>query len=209
MVVEYAQKKGYRLVNPSVAQVLDSSLLAMLKNPALRDSIKASSDITDIEGLEKGSGDWLAFTCNIRSKEVTIFNFSRTSRRVDTRSLPYKVAKIRAAELPRFSLGRNSIVHTVESVVDKFVGTPKATINTDPRQFPEFSAHYWLRGSDTAAVTAFLSPDKIKFLETAKLEGIIATNANYLVYFEDGIFLSERDFDSFIARVESLVANML
>jgi hypothetical protein len=37
----------------------------------------------------------------------------------------------------------------------------------------------------------------------------MATNANYLVYFEDGVLGEENDFDSFIARVETIAANML
>src|ERR1700704_4517813 len=74
VVVEYAQKKGYALLNPSLAQALDASRLDMLKDPALRNSIHASADITDIEELANGSGDWLAFTCKLGSKEVTIFN---------------------------------------------------------------------------------------------------------------------------------------
>jgi hypothetical protein len=211
VVVGYAQKRGYVLVNPSLAQALDSSRLEMLKNPALRNSIKASSDIADIEGLDNGTGEWFAFTCNLRSKEVTIFNLNVTSRGVGTSGggLPYKVAKIRAAGLPRFSLGRNSVLHAIKGVVDKVAGASKPKIDADPRQFPEFSTHFWLKGSDPAAVTAFLSADKIRFLETAKLEGILATNANYLVYFEDGILLREQDFDFFIASVEKLVANIL
>jgi hypothetical protein len=211
VVVGYAQKRGYVLVNPSLAQALDSSRLEMLKNPALRNSIKASSDIADIEGLDNGTGEWFAFTCNLRSKEVTIFNLNVTSRRVGTSGggIPYKVAKIRAAGLPRFSLGRNSVLHAMEDVVDKVAGASKPTIDADACQYPEFSTHFWIRGSDPAAVTAFLSADKIRFLETAKLEGILATNTNYLVYFEDGILLREQDFDVFIASVEKLVANIL
>jgi len=211
VVVRYAQKRGYVLVNPSLAQALDTSRLEMLKNPALRNCIQASSDIADIERLHDGTGDWLAFTCNLRSKEVTIFNLSVTSRRTDTRggSIPYKVAKIRAAGLPRFSLGRNSALHAIENAVDKIAGASKPAIDLGARQYPEFSSHFWIRGSDRAAVTAFLSGDKIRFLEAAKLEGILATNANYLVYFEDGVLLTEQDFDSFIARAETLVANLL
>jgi hypothetical protein len=210
-VVEYAQRRGYVLVNPSVAQALDSSLLDMRRNPALKNSIHASSDIADIEGLHNGTGDWLAFTCNLRSKEVTIFNFNVSSQRADAsgRSIPHKVAKIRAAGLPRFSVGRNSVLHTVVTIVDNIVGAPNVTINVDARQYPEFSAHYWIRGSDPGAVTSFLSPDKIGFLETQKLEGILATNTNYLVYFEDGVLLSEQNFDSFIAKVDALVAAIL
>ena len=210
-VVEYAQRRGYVLVNPALANALDSSLLEMARNPAFKNSIRASSDIADIEELHDGTGDWLAFTCTLRSREATIFNLSVSPRRPDTggRSIPYKVVKIKAPGLPRFSLGRNSVVHTVVNVVDKIVGAPKGTINVDARLFPEFSAHYWISGSDAVAVTSFLAPGKIRFLETARLEGILATNANYLVYFEDGVLVTEQDFDSFIARAETLVANLL
>jgi len=76
-------------------------------------------------------------------------------------------------------------------------------------QCPEFAAHYWLRGTDRAAVTAFLSPEKLRFIETTKLEGTVATNANYLVYFEDGVLLGEEDFDFFIVKVDKIVANLL
>jgi hypothetical protein len=211
VVVEYAQKRGFALVNPALAQALDKSYLEMLKDPALRNSNKASLDISDIEKLHDGTGDWLAFTCNLRSKEVTIFNLSVTSRRADNSggSICYKVAKIKAAGLPRFSLGRNSALHTFENVVEKVAGASKPAINLDARQYPEFSAHLWIRGSDPAAVTAFLSGAKIKFLEDAKLQGTLATNANYLVYFEDGVLVTEQDFDSFIGRAEALVANLL
>jgi hypothetical protein len=54
VVVGYAQKKGYVLINPSLAQALDNSRLEMLKNPALRNSIKVPSDIADIAGLDNG-----------------------------------------------------------------------------------------------------------------------------------------------------------
>src|SRR5262249_56566489 len=121
----------------------------------------------------------------------------------------YKVAKIRAAALPQFSLGRNSPIHTLENEVDKISGASKPSIELDCGQYPEFTAHYWLRGSNRAAVTAFLSPDKIRFIETTKLEGTVATNASYLVYFEDGVLLEEGDFDSFIARVERMVGYLL
>jgi hypothetical protein len=210
-VVEYTQKRGYALVNPALARALDKSYLEMLKDPALRNSNKASLDISDIEKLHDGTGDWLAFTCNLGSKEVTIFNLSVTSRRADNTggSIRYKVAKIKAAGLPRFSLGRNSALHTFENVVEKIAGASQPAVNLDARQYPEFSAHFWIRGSDPAAVTAFLSGAKIKFLEAANLQGTLASNANYLVYFEDGVLVTEQDFDSFIGRAETLVANLL
>jgi hypothetical protein len=93
--------------------------------------------------------------------------------------------------------------------VGKVIGGFKPTINVDARQYPEFSTHFWIRGSDPAAVTAFLYADKIRFLETAKLEGILATNADNLVYFADGILLREQDFDAFIISIEKLVTNIL
>lgn len=210
-IVEYAQKRGFVLVNPAIAQALDKSLLQMLKNPALRNSVRAASDISDIGGLENGTGDWLAFTCTLGSKEVTVFNFNVTPRspRASGGNIRYRVAKIRAAGLPQFSLGKNSAIHTLENVVDKISGTPRPAIDLNRSQYPEFTAHYWLRGSDRAAVTAFLSPEKVRFVETTKLGGTVATNANYLVYFEDGVLVREEDFDSFIARVEKIVANLL
>jgi hypothetical protein len=58
-------------------------------------------------------------------------------------------------------------------------------------------------------VKEFLSPSKVKFIENTKLPGILATNTNYLVYFEDGVLVEEGDFDSFIARIETIIANLL
>jgi hypothetical protein len=205
-LIEYVQKKGYRLVNPSISQALGSSGLELLKNPALRNLTDASSDIADIDGLDRPSGGWLAFTCNVRSKEVIVFNCSTVDAQ---RQAHYKVAKIKAAGLPRFSLGKNSVVHSVLDVVDKMVGESKLGINVDRSQYPDFSAHYWVRGADAAAVSAFLTQTKISFFETAKLPGVLATNANYLVYFEDGTLRTEPDFDSFIATVEKVTAGML
>ena len=83
-VVEYAQKRGFALINPAIAQAMNDSLLQMAKNPALRNSVRAASDLADIEGLENGTGDWLAFTYTLGSKEVTIFNFSANPRTVNT-----------------------------------------------------------------------------------------------------------------------------
>lgn len=208
-IIGYAHKRGYALVNPSFAQAWEDSPTEMLKNPTLRNSIRASSDIADIEELADGTGDWLAFTCNLRSKDITIFNLSVPSPRADGRqqNIHYKVAKIRTVDLPRFSLGRNSVVHSVENVVARVLGAPKLTVDIDERQYPEFAAHYWIRGTDSDAVTAFLSSSKIKFLESAKLKGVLATNAHYLVYFEYGVLATDQDFDSFVAQTEILVAN--
>jgi len=79
----------------------------------------------------------------------------------------------------------------------------------DPRLNPDFSAHCWIRGSDGAAISAFLSPEKMRFIETANLPGTLATNTNYLVYFELGTLSTQPDFDSFIATVEKLIAAIL
>lgn len=210
-VVEYAQKRGYALVNPAVAQVVELSPIEMMRNPALRNLERASLDIANIEKLDRGTGDWLAFTCKLGSKEATIFNLTVSSRRTDGKGadLHHKVAKIKAAGLPRFSLGKNSAMHSFENAVERLAHQSQPDVRVDARLYPEFAAHFWIKGPDAAAVTAFLSDDKIRFLETTKLPGTLATNANYLVYFEDGKLVSEQDFDSFIAKAESIVANFL
>lgn len=210
-VVEYAQRRGYALVNPALAQAVELSPIEMMKNPALRNLERASLDIANIEKLDGGTGDWLAFICQLGSKEATIFNLSVSSRRADGRGadLHYRVAKIKAGGLPRFSLARNSAMHTFENVVEKIAHVSQAEIHLDARQYPNFAAHFWIRGSDAAAVTSFLSDGKIRFLEAANLGGTLATNANYLVYFEDGKLTTEQDFDAFIAKSESIAANFL
>src|SRR5437870_5429250 len=50
-VVEYAQRRGYALVNPALAQAVEMSPLEMMKNPALRNLERASLDIANIERL--------------------------------------------------------------------------------------------------------------------------------------------------------------
>jgi hypothetical protein len=66
-----------------------------------------------------------------------------------------------------------------------------------------------LKGSDSGGGFNFLSPQKTGFLESTNLKGVIATNSDYLVYFESGSLLSENDFASFIPTVETIVANLL
>ena len=134
-----------------------------------------------------------------------------TSRRTDGKGadIHHKVAKIKAAGLPRFSLGRNSAMHTFENAMEKLAHLAQPDIRLDARMYPEFVEHFWIKGPDAAAVTAFLSGDKIRFLKASKLAGTLATNANYLVYFEDGKLQTEQDFDAFIGRVEAIVANFL
>ena len=124
-------------------------------------------------------------------------------------ALHYKVAKIANAGLPRFSLGKRSIANTLVNVVEKMAGKPAAAIAVDTQNFPELAKHYWLKGSDNGAVLSFLSPEKIKFLENINLPGTIATNSQYLVYFERGSLRSAQDYDSFIETLDQLAANML
>jgi hypothetical protein len=209
-VVEYAQRRGFALVNPVIAQAMNASLLEMAQNPALRNSVRAASDIADIDHLANGTGDWLAFNCTVGSKEATIFNLSVTPQSPrNAQSVHYKVAKIKASGLPRFSLGKNSVLRVVDDLVGKLTGTPNAKIEVDVRQFPEFTKHYWLRGTDPAAVTAFVSSEKLRFIENTKPAGVLATNANYLVYYESGILRSDQDFDTFINQVNKLAAAFL
>ena len=209
---EYTARKGYRLANSSIAQITGSSSARdILTNPSLKSYVKGSDGITDIEGLERGTDDPFAFTTSMRSKEVMIFELSVSSQRADDKgnAIRYKVAKIANEELPRFSLGRHSVVNAVQNLVDKMTGKPKSSIDVDPRSFPEFAKHYWLKGSDSGSVFAFLSLEKITFLGNTKLIGIIATNSQYFVYFELGSLRSENDYDTFIATVEKLAANLL
>jgi hypothetical protein len=216
LISDYTQNKGYALANPSLVQTATtSSARELIANPSFRSFIKGSEGITDIEGLERGEDDPFAVTCNLRSKEVMIFELSVASRRTDDKgqNLRYKVAKIRSVGLPQFSLGRNSVVHTVQNVVDKIARKPKSDIdldagNTDPKIASEFEKHFWLKGSDRGAILTFLSSAKLQFLESAKLPGVIATNANYMVYFEPGSLRNEGDFDSFIATAEKIVATL-
>jgi hypothetical protein len=212
MISDYTAKRGYRLANPSIMQISSNpSARDLLTNPSLQSYIKGSEGIPDIEGLERGTGGPFAFTCSIRSKEVMIFELNVSSQRTDGKGgdLHYKVAKIANEALPRFSLGRHSVVNAVQNVVDKMVGKPQSKIDVDPRTFPEFAKHYWLKGPDTAAVLVFLSPERIAFLGNTKLEGVIATNSHFFVYFELGMLRSENDYDAFIGTVEKLVTNLL
>src|ERR1700731_4234462 len=164
LISDYTQNNGYALANASLVQMATtSSARELMTNPSFRSFVKGSEGITDIEGLERAKDDPFAVTCNQRSKEVMIFDVSVDSQRTDDRptDLNYKVAKIRSAGLPRFSLGRNSVVHSVLNVVDSMVGKPKSDIHLDPRNVnpntaSEFEKHFWLKGSDRAAILTFL-----------------------------------------------------
>lgn len=212
MISDYTAKRGYRLANPSIMQLSSNpSARDLLTNPSLQSYIKGSEGITDIEELERGTGGPFAFSCSIGSKEGMIFELRVSSQSTDGKGgdLHYKVAKIANEALPRFSLGRHSVVNAVQNVVNKMVGKPQSKIDVDPRTFPEFAKHFWLKGPDSAAVLAFLSPEKITFLGNTKLEGTIAANSHYFVYFELGTLRIENDYDTFISTVEKLVTNLL
>jgi hypothetical protein len=211
LVSEYARQKGYRLANPEAVELAGrSSLRELMTNPAFRNLNKGSDGIADIEDLGRGTDDPFAMVCSLRSKEVTIFDLSVAPQTASGgQPIGYKVAKVRNPGLPRFSLGRNSLVHMVEIAVDKLTSQPASSIEVEPGAAPEFASHYWLKGSDRGAVLAFLSPEKLRFLGGTKLAGVIASNDKYMVYFEYGSLKSARDFDSFIATVENIVSHLL
>jgi 1-aminocyclopropane-1-carboxylate deaminase/D-cysteine desulfhydrase-like pyridoxal-dependent ACC family enzyme len=100
-------------------------------------------------------------------------------------------------------------MRTFENPIDKLAHLSQPEIRVDARMYPEFAANFWIKRTDAAAVTEFLSGDKIRFLEVTKLKGTLATNANYLVYYEGGKLVTENDFDSFIATAESIAANFV
>jgi hypothetical protein len=212
LIAEYTTRNGYRLENPSIMQISSTaSARDLLTNPSLKSYIKGSDGIMDIECLEGGTDDPFAFKCTMGTKEAMIFELSVSSQRSDDKgsSLSYKVAKIANEGLPRFSLGMHSAVNTVRNVIDKLAGKSESIIDVDPRNFPEFAKHYWLKGLDSGAVLDFLSPEKMTFLGNTNLEGTIATNSRYFLYFESGSLRSENDYNTFIATVEKLVANLL
>jgi hypothetical protein len=212
LLTQYTARRGYRLANPSIAQITGaSSIRDMLANPSLKSLVKGSEGIEDIEGLERGTSDAFAFACDLRSKQAMIFEISVSSQRTDDRgqALHYKVAKMAAAGLPRFSLGKHSVAQIVITVVEKMTRKAASNIEVDPRISPQFAKHYWLKGPDSSAVLAFLSPEKLSFLGNTSLEGVVATNSRYFVYFESGRLRSEQDYDSFIGTVDKLAANLL
>src|ERR1700687_4004131 len=150
IISEYARQKGYRLANPAAVEAAasSSSWREMLANPALRSGNRGTEGITDIGDFGRAGDDSVAIICNLGSKEVTVLGLSVSSQRADGKSgsIRYKVAKVKVSGVPRFSLGRNSLVHTVEIAVDKLTGKPKSSIDMDPGADPEFVRHYWLNG---------------------------------------------------------------
>jgi hypothetical protein len=211
LVSEYAAKRGYRLLNPAVPENLSNSAIEMLRNPSLRSLAKGSEGIVDIEPFGRGKDDPLALVCTLRSRDVTVLNFTVSSQRADGAggTIHYRVAKVRAEHLPRFALGPRSVVHSVENLVDGMIGRPSSTINLDPHVSSDFSKHYWLEAQDRDAVLAFLSPGKLAFIANEKLRGDVVTNSGYFVYRENGQLRSEDDFDSFVATVDKVIAHLL
>ena len=210
VVVDYVQKHGYQLLNPALANALDESLLDMIKDPSLRDLARATSDITDIDGFADGGDDWFGFRCEIGSKAVTVFNFTRTPPlHSDSGPASYRVAKIQVDGLPRFSLEPRSVVTAIEALTGKLLHQPESTVAVDAAAQASFGSRYWLRGPDAAAVSAFFTPERIRFIESAALPGTLASNAHYLVYYESTAMRTEADYAAFVAVVERVVTHLL
>jgi hypothetical protein len=197
-------------VNPVLAQKLDASVLDLVRDPSLRDMARATSDITDIGRFENGNDDWLAFRCEIARRAVVVFNFSQAPPlQGDSGPMSFRVAKIQIDGLPRFSLEPRSAATTVEALAGKLLHQPDSTIDVAPALQESFGSQYWLRGSDRTAVVDFFTPERIRFIETERLSGTLASNAHYLVYWESTAMRIEADYDAFIAVVEGIVTRFL
>ena len=210
MLSDYLRKRGYVLLNPSASNVAGATLAEIIKSVPEGGWVRGSAGITDIDLFKDGTDNpALAFVCRLREKEVTVFNFSSNpSLNAPSSGGPrYKVAKARQEGLPRFSLGRHSAVEKVQNVVNKLVGSPDLSLHQGAD--PAFFRNYWVRSPDGPAVFAFLSPERLAFLEQESLAGILAANAEYLVYCEDGALQTEEDYDRFIATVGRLIAHLL
>jgi hypothetical protein len=207
VVVEYVLKHGYQLLNPVLAQKLDESLLAMVNDPSVRDLARATSDIADVGMFGDGNDDWLAFRCELGSKQVTIFNFSQAPPlHGGSGPVSYRVAKIRVDGLPRFSLEPRSVVTSVETLTGKLLHQPDSTIELAPASF---DARYRLKGPDRGAVTDWFTSERMQFIEVERLPGSLASNAHYLVYWESTAMRTEADYDAFVAVVERVAMRFL
>lgn len=210
VVVGYVQKHGYQLLNPVLARKLDASLLDLARDPSLRDLARATSDITDIGRFDDGNDDWMAFRCEIARRAVVIFNFSQAPPlHANSGPMSFRVAKIQIDGLPRFSLEPRSAATTVEGLVGKLLHQPDSMIDVGPALQASFGSRYWLRGSDRTAVADFFTPERIRFIQTERLPGTLASNAYYLVYYESTAMQSEADYDAFISVVEGIVTRFL
>ena len=208
IVVDYVQKRGYELLNPVLAQKLDESLLDLARDPSVRELARATSDITDIGRFADGNDDWLAFRCELARRSVTVFNFSQAPPlHSNSGSMSFRVAKIGVDGLPRFSLEPRSAATTVESLVGTLLHREDATIDVNPGS--QFGSRYWLRGSDRTAVAGFFTPERIRFIEAARLPGTLISTAQDLVYYESTAMRSDADYDAFVSVVERIVTGLL
>jgi hypothetical protein len=203
----YVEARGYTLLNPVVAQWDHASLRDMIASVPKGGLVSARDGITDLPDIARGTDDAAsAVVCRLGGKEVTIFNFSASAGVDLARSVSYKVAKVACAGLARFSLARHSMVESVQKLVDMLAHNSDQSF-IDPR-FPEFFASYSVKGPDGGALSAFLTPDRVRYFQQQPLAGVIDTNARFLVYREDGVLRTEEDYDQFIATVKQLVTHL-
>ena len=211
MVAEYVGRKGYVLLNPAILTMKDQSMPALMNLAMAGEFVRATTGITDIEPFERGTDrNAFAFVCTLSGKEVTIFTFGVAPPLDKSSSGPqYRVAKIKAAGLPRFSLARHSVVEKIQKLTDHLAEIPSTSLERP--EFKDFFKKYWMKGPDAVAVYAFLTPAKLRFLEAAKLGGQLETNAEYLVYYESQARdpRSAAEYDDFIGVVNGLITNLL
>ena len=211
MVVEYVERKGYVLLNPAILTMKDQSMPALVQLAMAGEFVRATTGITDIEPFDRGTDrNAFAFVCTLGGKEVTIFTFGvAPPLNTDSSGPQYRVAKIRAAGLPRFSLARHSAVEKIQKLTAYLAETTSTSLVRP--EFNDFFKKYWMKGPDANAVYAFLTPAKLWFLEGAKLSGQLESNAEYLVYYESQAHdpRSAAEYDSFIGVVSGLIENLL
>lgn len=217
MVAEYVGRNGYVLLNPAIVTMKDQSMPSLVNLAMAGEFLRATTGITDIDPFDRGSDrNAFAFVCTLAGKEVTIFTFSHApplNTSANASGPQYRVAKIRAAGLPRFSLARHSVVEKIQKLTDYLAETTSTSTSTslERPEFKDFFKEYWMKGPDAPAVFAFLTPAKLRFLQSAKLSGQLESNAEYLVYYESQARdpRSAAEYDSFIGVVSGLIANLL
>jgi hypothetical protein len=210
-IANYVDAKGYVLLNPTALAA--GSMMDLVKSASAAGHRCATDGITDIAPFNRGSADSVAaFIATLGGKEVTIFSFTvsgSTSTESSGGGSRYRVAKIRSAGLPRFSLGPHSAAEKMDRFYDYLTNAPSTSL--DRGEFPDFFKRYRMDGPDAVPVYGFLTPAKLRFLESANVAGIVASNGEYLVYYESEVREPEtpEEFDPFIGTVGSLVANLL
>jgi hypothetical protein len=211
----YAQKRSYTLLNPSLAKTLDAPMLEALRHVPAGGWVLGVAGITDIDTFKDGSNAGrLGFVCQVRSREVTIFNFQGRSSSVGhgksrkhVRGALYRVAKIRQPGLPHFSLARRSGLDELGRIVDRLVGEPDLSVREGAA--PDFFRKYSIRSREGRAVFAFLSAERQQFLQRRELCGSLGSNGEYLVYWESGQMHTEEEYDLFISTVDQLIAHLV